>query len=478
MSTIDIYEPHQDIESALPLQEGAESEGRSRLPLVVGSILVGVVALKMVTPTELDPSRDDCTDTTHVQVFNVRPGDPDTVSEEVGNLDRGYYISPFEFKVANQTYLAHDSRGRIGDQIPSTTGKGLCMDVPGPVPAGFAVVRHDQTKADVMSMFGLAPDAFNTLNTQLAETPDDADLADGSTVRVAQQINPDLVLMEATGSIHDMAHGNKDLEEEMVAANKPLHAEDDPVEEGDLGYFPLKEAADTDFYKDRQQDPKYVVPRFAEDGYYNRPLATEAVYVEAPAAPAPAAPTEAAPAPAHEYSPEERQKAYLDAAQAMIDHGDVPAHDGVPAEKWVIPGTMMRDLIAQGMDPVIAAAFAGNASQESGYRPGAIQQGGDWAIGLLQWAHGRADRLKAFAAENNTTWDDPSIQDRYIGLELQTTEGRAWAIINSIKDVGEATRAICTYYERAGKPNMQARIDAAYADWDRFQSFLPEGLRR
>jgi len=134
-------------------------------------------------------------------------------------------------------------------------------------------------------------------------------------------------------------------------------------------------------------------------------------------------------------------------------------------------------LIKNGFSKVHAAAFIGNFAVESGVRPNVSQnltkglklglgfkpttpdqakkQPGWAGYGLAQWTEGRKNKLIAAGAE--TTND----QLDFIISELDGTEKTAWDKIKAQKTVEGATKAVVTYYERAGAPKLKDRTAKA-----------------
>lgn len=107
----------------------------------------------------------------------------------------------------------------------------------------------------------------------------------------------------------------------------------------------------------------------------------------------------------------------------------------------------VRDgFIKRGLTPIQAAALAGHARQESGYRTGVRGDNGT-AEGYFQWRGERLVRGKAFARARGADWYDTDTQLDYTVHELKTREKRAWTALQNAKTLEEATAAVM-HFER------------------------------
>ena len=150
------------------------------------------------------------------------------------------------------------------------------------------------------------------------------------------------------------------------------------------------------------------------------------------------------------------------------------------------------------MSALQAAAFLGNAYQESKYDPAAIQSGksyntddamnkdkGAYAFGLFQWDGGRrvallnnVEKNKSSGTKLEQAWTDLTLQLRFLMSELDGSES---AILkdNEFKtttSVERATIRVREVFERAGSPNDAGRIKAANAAYDKYKSLAPSSL--
>ena len=114
----------------------------------------------------------------------------------------------------------------------------------------------------------------------------------------------------------------------------------------------------------------------------------------------------------------------------------------------------------------VVSALAGNAWRESHINPTLAQQGGT-AFGLFQWDGGRKTSLLNWLAMNGYSSADPNGQMQYLVVE-NDWQGSLYGIASlndfltsTSTNIAELTEAFCTCWERAGKPELQERIDFA-----------------
>lgn len=130
--------------------------------------------------------------------------------------------------------------------------------------------------------------------------------------------------------------------------------------------------------------------------------------------------------------------------------------------------------ISQGCNEYATAGILGNLKQESGLDPTIEQGGGGPGRGIAQWTYGgsRWDGLMVMATEQGTEWTSLETQLAYIWYEFSGAEKRCYQILTrdyggidtfkNAESIEWATKAFERSYERAGKPNMSARIQYAY----------------
>lgn len=84
------------------------------------------------------------------------------------------------------------------------------------------------------------------------------------------------------------------------------------------------------------------------------------------------------------------------------------------------PSAFIAERIKRGDDPITAAAWAANASHESGFQPGAFNpadpNGGSY--GLIQWNGPRQQALRQFASSKGGSASDPAVQHDFLQSEI------------------------------------------------------------
>lgn len=131
-------------------------------------------------------------------------------------------------------------------------------------------------------------------------------------------------------------------------------------------------------------------------------------------------------------------------------------------------GYVFGRLLAEGMEPHIAAGFVGNFMQESG--PGlnpAIRGDGGAALGIAQW-NDRLPGLEEFARKRGKPPEDLDTQIAFVLHELNGSEAAAWAKIRTAKTAEEAAVLISELYERPGVPHMNRRLAFAATVHDQY----------
>lgn len=125
-----------------------------------------------------------------------------------------------------------------------------------------------------------------------------------------------------------------------------------------------------------------------------------------------------------------------------------------------------------GFTKEATSGILGNLQQESGVDPTAIQNGGAGpAAGIAQWENystqsARWANLNAYAQSIGTDWTDLQTQLDFLMQELpsclSTYGGTSIEAFKALTDIETATTLFETSFERAGTPNMSARITNAY----------------
>ena len=111
-----------------------------------------------------------------------------------------------------------------------------------------------------------------------------------------------------------------------------------------------------------------------------------------------------------------------------------------------------RYLIKQGYSPSQASGIAGNIYVESGYKTGALGDGGT-SYGLCQWHNARWERLVKFCEEKDL--DSSSVEGQliYLDWELKTREKKARKELMKTTTPYDSAYAFAKYFERPSKIN-------------------------
>lgn len=109
-------------------------------------------------------------------------------------------------------------------------------------------------------------------------------------------------------------------------------------------------------------------------------------------------------------------------------------------------------LIKQGYTPSQASGIAGNIYVESGYKTGALGDGGT-SYGLCQWHNTRWERLVKFCEEKGL--DSSSVEGQliYLDWELKTREKKARTELMKTETPYDSAYAFAKYFERPSKIN-------------------------
>lgn len=111
-----------------------------------------------------------------------------------------------------------------------------------------------------------------------------------------------------------------------------------------------------------------------------------------------------------------------------------------------------RYLIKKGYSPSQASGIAGNIYVESGYKTGALGDGGT-SYGLCQWHNARWERLVKFCEEKDL--DSSSVEGQliYLDWELKTREKKARKELMKTTTPYDSAYAFAKYFERPSKIN-------------------------
>jgi len=111
-----------------------------------------------------------------------------------------------------------------------------------------------------------------------------------------------------------------------------------------------------------------------------------------------------------------------------------------------------RYLIKKGYSPSQASGIAGNIYVESGYKTGALGDGGT-SYGLCQWHKTRWERLVKFCEEKDL--DSSSVEGQliYLDWELKTREKKARKELMKTTTPYDSAYTFAKYFERPSKIN-------------------------
>jgi murein DD-endopeptidase MepM/ murein hydrolase activator NlpD len=131
----------------------------------------------------------------------------------------------------------------------------------------------------------------------------------------------------------------------------------------------------------------------------------------------------------------------------------------------VVADKIYKFLINKGMAKYQIYGILGNAKAESGMNPAAEQVEGDpdrGGKGLFQWDD-RKYNLYKFAENNNTTWQDPDVQLKFMWSELNSTEAYAMKKLEATNNTREAALAFHRYFERSADDAKKEKRRVTYA---------------
>jgi cell wall-associated NlpC family hydrolase len=125
-------------------------------------------------------------------------------------------------------------------------------------------------------------------------------------------------------------------------------------------------------------------------------------------------------------------------------------------------GAAMSYFESKGLSPAQSAGIVGNLMEESGLDPSRNQMGGGPGRGIAQWSVGdRWQGVLQLAAREGKPPTDLGVQLDYLWQELNSTESAALASLRAAGDVGSATQAFMSGFERPGIPNLASRLSFA-----------------
>jgi hypothetical protein len=124
---------------------------------------------------------------------------------------------------------------------------------------------------------------------------------------------------------------------------------------------------------------------------------------------------------------------------------------------------------AKGLSDGAIAGILGNMRVESGFDTGAYN-GGEGAVGLVQWEGGRDDAMRSWAAAHGMGAGSVEGQLGYIWHELTTSYSGVLNQLRHTNDAGQAATIWDSQYEISAGTTRNQRINSA-------QAFMASGLR-
>lgn len=134
-------------------------------------------------------------------------------------------------------------------------------------------------------------------------------------------------------------------------------------------------------------------------------------------------------------------------------------------------------LTNNGFSEAAAAGIMGNMDAESGINPEAVQPNGDKAYGICQWAGGRKNNLINYASSKGCNWTDLATQLEFLLEELQSggqylgSKAEKYKSLSEFMNATDPAQAAVDFeksFERAGKPVLEKRIEAALYYYQQF----------
>lgn len=134
-------------------------------------------------------------------------------------------------------------------------------------------------------------------------------------------------------------------------------------------------------------------------------------------------------------------------------------------------------LINNGFSEAAVAGIMGNMDAESGINPEAIQPNGDKAYGICQWAGERKNNLIRYASNKGCQWTDLATQLEFLLEELQSggqylgSKAEKYKSLSEFMNATDPAQAAVDFeksFERAGKPVLEKRIEAALYYYNQF----------
>ena len=137
---------------------------------------------------------------------------------------------------------------------------------------------------------------------------------------------------------------------------------------------------------------------------------------------------------------------------------------------------LMEKLMKEfGLKEFHAAGIVGNGAHESmGFTVlrEIGQPNGKGGYGWFQWTGPRREQFLGWCKQNSLDWQGDEANTGFLIHELKTTEKSSIKHLLTAKDVDESTKVFERYFEAAGTPRMDSRLEWAHkalAVWQKSQ---------
>lgn len=365
---------------------------------------------------------------------------------------RGYTISATRLTQANPGLF--DTRDTHGPQ---------CVNVPGPIPYGFAEADGDQTIGEYRKYEYLSADEFSKLNPGLPKA-DDYVPAAGTVVKWGKRFDVSLALTTAPKTLGAMAHGEDKQSQvkKLVGLNYIALGHGGRIVKGEPAYLPMKQTA---FERRNGIEISDVVAEYNE-AYLHMPK-TQRVQPKQIVKP-------------RKHSTKHKSRsAHRPVRIDRVVHGvkipelrNLSRYQSVKATTalakrpgWHNRAVAMRRLMDNAdLTDYQAAALIGGFMTESAsveLEPAREQFNDGPGRGLAQWEGGRRDALFAFAEDRGQPWDSLELQLAFVTTELNGSEHRAGEWIRGTTGLAGAADAALNGYERPAERIVGPRLGHA-----------------
>lgn len=452
-----IYVPHRAVYSGL---WGIGNAGKV-IAIIAALAEVAVLHALVAETKATDAETEACNDAGH-QMMQV--GSTNRLRDALESINlqnnvaaelsktRGYTISATRLTQTNPGLF--DTAGTHGPQ---------CVNVPGPIPFGFAEADGDQTIREYRKYEYLSADEFADLNPGLPKA-DDYVPAAGTVVKWGKHFDVSLALTTAPKTLGAMAHGEDKQSQvkKLVGLNYIALGHGGRIVKGEPAYLPMKQ---TRWMQHNGIEITDVVAEYNE-AYLQMPKTqrVQPKQIVKPRKHNTKRKSRSAHRPVHidrivngVKIPELRNLSKYQSVKATTALAKRPG--------WHNRAVAMRRLMDDGgLTDYQAAALIGGFMTESAsveLEPCRMQFNGGPGRGLAQWEGGRRDALFAFAKAKSKSWCDLELQIAFTIYELNGSESHAGEWIRGTTGLAGAADAALNGYERPAARIVGPRLDNA-----------------